>query len=225
MLTRALPLHAGPMCRDFINEALDYDAPGSLMVAPFTEKMPEFAQFVSGIEAAGGSDVPEDLCGGLEEASKLDWTGQSRHLFLLSDAPCHGNKYHLKISDNFPDGDPHGRQPENQLCEMLSQATDGDTSFKVTFLKLAAGQTDKMIKVRNRAVLALRALVLLPGTFARTRTHTSARRTQRAKPRTRCVLVTPSPRCGAGSVLGRRFSTTTASSSSATRRWRSRSWT
>ena len=59
------------------------------MTTPFTDNMQEFSQFVSRIEASGGSDVPEDLCGGLEAASKLNWTAQSRHLFLLTDAPCH----------------------------------------------------------------------------------------------------------------------------------------
>jgi hypothetical protein len=40
-------------------------------------------------------------------------------VIILTDAPCHGNKYHeSKFPDNHPAGDPSGVTPEELLLEM-----------------------------------------------------------------------------------------------------------
>ena len=64
------------------------------------------------------NDGPGDICGGLREALKLDWQGESRDLFLLADAPCHGSKYH-GYSDNYLDGDPTTLVPGVQFEGLL----------------------------------------------------------------------------------------------------------
>ncbi len=98
------------------------------------------------MQATGGSDCPEDLCGGLEEASKLEWRAPSRHMFIIADAPCHGKQYHDE-RDSYPEGDPNqGRVPEKQIIEMIKAA--GAASLNITFLKLNSG-TDKMVSVLN----------------------------------------------------------------------------
>ena len=67
--------------------------------------------------ASGGADAPEDVCGALQCAIKdLTWKEdvKARFLVLILDAPCHGTKYH-DYRDNYPSGDPHGLDPEDQL--------------------------------------------------------------------------------------------------------------
>jgi GTPase SAR1 family protein/DNA-binding winged helix-turn-helix (wHTH) protein len=127
---------------------LAYDNPG-IEVQAFTEDITAFSTFVKAIRAAGGGDAPEDVCGGLEKAAELDWSARDRHLFLIADAPCHGTRYH-RMGDNFPDGDPNSRAPEQQICDMvLSMEDDNITSLKLVFLKLHESYTDKMLQVIN----------------------------------------------------------------------------
>ena len=41
---------------------------------PFTEDMASFKEQLCNVRAAGGQDEPEDVFGGLEAASELDWS-------------------------------------------------------------------------------------------------------------------------------------------------------
>ena len=130
--------------RDYKDKsASSYDSPGKPEVCGFTENIEMLKAFVRRQKAEGGGDGPEDICGGLREASALSWEGSSRHLFLIADAPCHGGcKYHTQ-ADTFPDGDPTGLEPEKQLEHLMH-------TQKVTckFLKLD-NITDKMMTVIN----------------------------------------------------------------------------
>jgi hypothetical protein len=54
-----------------------------------------FKLLVSGVEAFGGGDECEDVFSGLNEVTKLDWSNESRVLFHVCDAPCHGKRFHL----------------------------------------------------------------------------------------------------------------------------------
>ena len=124
-------------------EDLAYDDPGYPEVCAFTEDIERLQSFVRKQKATGGGDGPEDICGGLREALKLDWQGESRHLFLIADAPCHGSKYH-DTSDNYPDGDPTNLVPENQFEELL-----GSRQVKCKFLRLNVS-TDQMLEVIDK---------------------------------------------------------------------------
>merc|ERR1711970_1327783 len=89
-----------------------------LEVCPFTSSVQEFRDFVCRVGAWGcGGDVPEDVLGGLEAASSLEWgTGgaATRVLIHIGDAPCHGHHYQdrdvFQCRDNYPEGDPTGLQ-------------------------------------------------------------------------------------------------------------------
>lgn len=82
------------------------------VLCPFTENPYEFLERVkTDVFTFGGGDSPEDLLGGLcTAADELDWCGQKRLLYLMTDAPCHGTEFH-NVTDSYPDGDPKGRKP------------------------------------------------------------------------------------------------------------------
>jgi len=123
-----------------------YDVPG-IDVCGFTEDIATLKGVVARQVASGGNDGPEDVCGGLREALALTWTAQKRHLFLVADAPCHGERYH-DFADNYPAGDPTtptGLVPEEQL-EVLMAETGKRT--QVHFMRLTK-YTDKMVAVFN----------------------------------------------------------------------------
>ena len=90
--------------------------------------------------SAVGNDGPGDISAGLREALKLDWQGESRCLFLLADAPCHGSNYHRYI-DNYLDGDPTTLVPGVQFEELL-----GSRQVKYKLWRLQAC-TDQMLEV------------------------------------------------------------------------------
>jgi hypothetical protein len=133
--------------RDFQGGSLRYDSPGHPEVQKFTEDIAAFSSFVGGMTASGGGDSPEDVCGGLEEAAKLDWAAPSRHIFLIADAPCHGKQYH-SLDEHYPNGDPKGRVPEQQLVD-IAQDVGSEASLSITFLKLTR-HTDQMLTVFNQ---------------------------------------------------------------------------
>ncbi len=129
--------------RDYKDKsASSYDDPGKPEVCDFTENIEMLKAFVRRQKAEGGGDGPEDICGGLREASALSWEGSSKHLFLIADAPCHGCKYHTE-GDTFPDGDPTGLEPEKQLEHLMRTQ-----EVTCKFLKLN-NITDKMMTVIN----------------------------------------------------------------------------
>ncbi len=54
-----------------------------------------FILLMSTVEAFGGGDECEDVISGLNEVTKLKWSNESRILFHVCDAPCHGKRFHL----------------------------------------------------------------------------------------------------------------------------------
>ena len=42
----------------------------------------------------GGGDTPEDICGAFEQALNQSWNSTAKYAVLITDAPCHGKKYH-----------------------------------------------------------------------------------------------------------------------------------
>jgi hypothetical protein len=80
---------------------------GPAQVQRFTEDVDAVVRFIDSQVADGGDDIPEDIAGGLAAALGLDWKAETRTVVLVTDAPCHGRKYHNDV-DDYPDGDPTG---------------------------------------------------------------------------------------------------------------------
>ena len=76
---------------------------------------------IKNIQAEGGDDIPEDVAGAFEMALKKSWNKSNKGtdvIFLITDSPCHGTKYHdlnQKIEmykDKFPNGHYEGDDEE-----------------------------------------------------------------------------------------------------------------
>jgi len=88
-------------------------------ISAFTTNVPYIKDFIEkNCNANGGGDLPEDVCGGLNEALKLNWISEKKLIILIADAPCHGNMFHNCDPDNYPNGDPSGLEPEVLLAEL-----------------------------------------------------------------------------------------------------------
>lgn len=56
-----------------------------------------------------GRDIPEDIAGAFFVALNQAWSSKCRYAVLITDAPCHGIKYHEEEKiDRYPQGDPTG---------------------------------------------------------------------------------------------------------------------
>jgi len=115
------------------------DGDSRIAFQDFVEDPAIIQSFLSHVTATGGCDAPEDVAGALAEAVKADWFGASRILLHFGDAPCHGRKYH-DCSDDYPDGDPNGYEPESLLQMLFEMNVD------YTFAKMNSS-TDKMIDI------------------------------------------------------------------------------
>jgi myosin protein heavy chain len=128
----------------------------------FTSDYESIKKNIEFVEASGGGDTPEDLCGGLELGKKKDWQGKTRFAILVTDSPCHGTKYHDLTGDqkdNFPEGDREKRNIEEYIkffaqneislfCLRINSTTD--KMFKI-FSKIYDANKDKNYK--NKFVL------------------------------------------------------------------------
>lgn len=85
------------------------DGSNRLSVLRFTKSVDDFTSFVSSQSATGGGDSAEDVAGGLNVVKGLEWESQTRIVYHICDAPCHGSHYHTSaIDDNNMNGDPNG---------------------------------------------------------------------------------------------------------------------
>lgn len=100
------------------------DKEKNLQVLPFTNQKDTAHSFISSLSAMGGGDTPEDVCGGFQEALKQDWKSNARYALLITDAPCHGKKYHKDTGDTYPEGDPQGRDPEKQIIQLVERGVN-----------------------------------------------------------------------------------------------------
>ena len=109
-------------------------------VKEFSEDIDSVKQFINQTNAEGGADEPEDLQGGLKLALLQDWTEEAtKRVFIISDAPCHGKRYH-SCSDDFPEGSPDGLILEDLMKEFCKK----DIQFQ--FIKLEHN-CEKMIQI------------------------------------------------------------------------------
>jgi len=102
------------------------DGADRVVRADFVEKIPgsPFELTVAQVQASGGGDGPEDIAGGLEEATQCSWRSSTRLLIHFADAPCHGNQYHNGMVDDYPAGDPRGLIPEQLLHILINKRVD-----------------------------------------------------------------------------------------------------
>jgi len=79
------------------------------------------------VKAAGGGDAAEDMAGGFEKVLEQNWhKGSTKVGILICDAPCHGSKFqpNLNSSDDYPNGDPKGRDIEEQIRKIAALGVD-----------------------------------------------------------------------------------------------------
>lgn len=97
-----------PLVRmSFVAYGDHHDGARRLDHIPFTSNIDAVRRKVGDQVATGGDDLAEDVLGGLNLASFLDWKGDSRFMILVADVPCHGRNCHTG-TDAYPNGDPYG---------------------------------------------------------------------------------------------------------------------
>jgi hypothetical protein len=118
----------------------DYGDKEQFVVIPFTTDIESVRHEISRIHAFGGDDTPENVAGAFKKTSELDWKGDVKTIFFVTDAPAHGTDYHpITMGDRYPRGDPEGLDPKQQAAEFARQGIDL-TLFRVT------PQVDMMIE-------------------------------------------------------------------------------
>ena len=126
----------------------------------FDSNADSFKRFVNNVTAKGGHDQCEDIFGGLEEVTKLDWTHPTKILFHIGDAPCHGNRFHNSCYDSHPSGDPRGLNLTNLLQIFVDKninyyfAEINSSTFKMIDefnkeLRMIYGNEIKTVKLNN----------------------------------------------------------------------------
>ena len=108
----------------------------------FTTDYEKIKNNISFLKAEGGGDTAEDLCGAFDLAKNKNWTGKTRFAILVTDSPCHGEKYHdlKKEEDNYPNGDRDERNIEDYIIFFAQN------EISLYCLKINS-TTDKMFKI------------------------------------------------------------------------------
>lgn len=73
----------------------DYDDNIHPVVHSFTTEVEKIKDFLQNLVATGGGDRCEDVLTGLEEALKLEWSATAKVLYLVSQTPHHGWRFHV----------------------------------------------------------------------------------------------------------------------------------
>ena len=115
-----------------------------LETIPFTYDVNSVIAHISKQRASGGGDYPEDIAGAMDVANNLDWKGSNRIFVLISDAPCHGTKYHDSTGDSLPNGDKYGLVPEDIARKLREK------EVKFIGIKCESG-LDKMYDIFRRS--------------------------------------------------------------------------
>ena len=89
---------------------------------PLSQNYDGIFQNIKLLNAHGGGDTAEDLCGALEMGKDKQWEGKSRFAIIVTDSPCHGKKYYDETPettetnyDDYPNGDKEGRNIEDYI--------------------------------------------------------------------------------------------------------------
>jgi hypothetical protein len=114
---------------------------GPAQVQRFTDDVESVVRFIDAQNAMGGNDIPEDVAGGLAAALGLDWKAETRTVVLVTDAPCHGQKYHGEM-DEYPDGDPTGLS----MVKLMQAFRLSHIDFTLVQLTSKTDKMQKMLK-------------------------------------------------------------------------------
>ncbi|KAI1459989.1 hypothetical protein F4805DRAFT_455378 [Annulohypoxylon moriforme] len=92
----------------------------------FTEDAARVEQFLNGLAASGGSDLAEDVLGGIQQAVNANWSQEARCIVHIADAPAHGRDLHEMTTigcDRFidPGSEPHRLTYEPLVNELVSK--------------------------------------------------------------------------------------------------------
>lgn len=100
-----------------------------------------FRSFVSMVECEWGGDVCEDVLGGLEKTTELNWKQSVRILIHVGDCPSHGQRYHdlSEEDDDYLSYDADGLIGYSYIQELI------ELKVKYFFGRLTP-LTDKMIE-------------------------------------------------------------------------------
>lgn len=141
--------------RDFGDEHSDFN---QFRVIPFTESMDEFQHSMEDVQARGGDDEAEDVAGAFHHVNALDWRGDVKTLFHLTDAPAHGLRYHeVFLGDRFPEVDPANNNLENEVLALahrgvtlvIVKANDSVNKMITEFSNIYSSVPNVSFRVQN----------------------------------------------------------------------------
>ena len=93
----------------------------------FSINYDKLKEIINQIEPDGGDDIPEDVAGAFELSLKMNWKGNTKIAFLITDSPCHGSKYHdlnknLKEEiDKYDDENPNGKKIDEIIQDLFTK--------------------------------------------------------------------------------------------------------
>ena len=88
----------------------------------FTKSHQSVKEEINKIVVGGGDDTAEDVAWAFQQALKKKWENKARFAILVTDAPCHGLKYHdPELLDDFPQGVPNGENIENLVQQLIKK--------------------------------------------------------------------------------------------------------
>ena len=99
------------------------------------------------IKVQGGGDDAEDLAGALELALKKEWLGNARYAIVVTDAPCHGRKYHNGTNEKYDcymDGYKDTGIKREDPCELFKKFLKNHISLLC--LEIQKKHTEKMFE-------------------------------------------------------------------------------
>eukprot|EP01040_Poterioochromonas_malhamensis_P007933 gene7933-8573_t len=131
----------------FVGYRDHYNKEKRLEVLRFTTDVNDFYNKLQGVQPISNDDEAEDVLGGLHIAKGLEWLSQTKILYHVGDAPCHGREFHTpKVSDKNLDGCPNGLKADEIILAILQL---GVTYY---FGQIKKDYTDLMINKFNEYV-------------------------------------------------------------------------
>ena len=89
---------------------------------PFTTDIEKIKEGIENAKVGGGDDCAEDIAYAFELALKKEWTSKAKFAVLITDAPCHGLKYHKKdLLDNYKEGIRNRKDIEESVKELANK--------------------------------------------------------------------------------------------------------
>ena len=87
----------------------------------FTQDYIKVKNKINKIKVGGGDDTAEDVAWAFERAIEKGWSSNAKLAILVTDAPCHGIKFHERdLIDNYPKG-VSIRKDIEELVELMSK--------------------------------------------------------------------------------------------------------